>query len=107
MERQVPATKSRAELTEAPPSALSSPALTAAEKTENPRYLTRRGAVAHVRNVLGIPIRESTIAKKSMNGTGPPPDKFYGKVELFFPETIERWALSELCGDKPFKLGAG
>jgi hypothetical protein len=73
------------------------------------KYLTRRGAVEHVRNVLGIPIRESTIAKKSMkrNRTGPTPDAFYGKVELFFPETIERWALSELCGDRPFKLGAG
>ena len=101
-----PRSKPRPKLTE-PALSPASPLPTPAAKAENPRYLTRRGAVEHVRSVLGIPIRESTIAKKSMNGTGPRPDKLYGKVELFFPETIERWALSELCGDRPFKLGAG
>jgi hypothetical protein len=71
-----------------------------------PVYMTRRQAVQHVREKLGVPVKESTIAKKAMRGAGPKPDRFYGKVELFTPETIEKWVLSELCASKPMKLNA-
>jgi|SRR6266566_9247025 hypothetical protein len=71
-----------------------------------PRYLTRRDATKYVNEVLGIPLKESTIAKKAMRGTGPKPDSFYGKVELFTPQTIENWALNDLCANKPHKLNA-
>jgi hypothetical protein len=72
-----------------------------------PRYMTRRQAVKHVQEKLGVPVKESTFAKKAMRGTGPKPDSYYGKVELFTVETIEEWVLRELCASKPMKLNAG
>jgi hypothetical protein len=77
-----------------------------APQAAQPRYLTRREAVRHVRTTLGVPLKESTIAKKAMRGTGPKPDSFYGKVELFTAKTIEEWVLGELCAPKPTKLDA-
>jgi hypothetical protein len=70
------------------------------------RYMTRREATKYANEVLGVPVRASTLAKKAMKGAGPKPDSFYGKVELFTPETIEDWVLNELCADKPSKLDA-
>jgi hypothetical protein len=109
METQVPRPKPQPKPAELPtPSAVRAPSQQAlAAKAKLPRYLTRRGAVEYINNVIGIPVKESTLAKKAMRGTGLPPDRYYGKVELFFPETVERWALRELCGDKPFRLEAG
>ena len=66
------------------------------------RYLTRRAALPYVNEKHGIPVKKSTIDKKP-----PRADAFYGKVELYYPETIDDWALKELVGDKKFKLGAG
>lgn len=71
-----------------------------------PRYLTRREAIKFINETLGVPVRGSTIAKKAMKGAGPKPDGFYGRAELYTPETIENWVLHELCGNKPAKLDA-
>jgi hypothetical protein len=77
-----------------------------AQAKKSPRYMTRREAAKYASEVLGVPVRASTIAKKAMKGAGPKPDSFYGRVELFTPETIESWVLSELCADRPTKLDA-
>jgi hypothetical protein len=78
----------------------------AAQVKKLPRYMTRREAAKYANDVLGVPVRPSTIAKKAMVGAGPKPDSFYGKVELFTPETIESWVLNHLCAGKPAKLNA-
>jgi hypothetical protein len=71
-----------------------------------PRYMTRREAAKYANEVLGVPVKESTIAKKAMKGAGPKPDRFYGKVELYTPKTIENWVMEELCAARPTKLNA-
>jgi hypothetical protein len=78
----------------------------AAQAKKPPRYMTRREAAKYANEVLGVPVRASTIAKKAMRGAGPKPDSFYGKVELFTPETIESWVLNDLCAGRPAKLDA-
>lgn len=71
-----------------------------------PRYMTRREAARYAKEVLGVPVTVSTIAKKAMNGSGPKPNSFYGKTELFTAQTIESWVLNDLCAGKPSKLNA-
>ena len=73
-------------------------------KDEDFPLLTRRDAVKFVNDELGIPLKESTFAKKAMNGETPKPASFYGKTELHSKKTIRDWALAELCTDKPQKL---
>lgn len=68
--------------------------------------LTRKDAVKFVNDELGIPLKASTLAKKAMRGEGPRPASYYGKVELHTRKSIRDWALTNLCSDKPAKLGA-
>jgi hypothetical protein len=69
-------------------------------------FLTRKSGIQHIRTKLGIPVTNSTFAKKAMKRETPPPDSYYGRTELYRPKTLERWALAELCSQKPKKLGA-
>jgi hypothetical protein len=64
------------------------------------RYLTRRGASKYL-NEKGVPVKVSTINKSRMDGGGPEPDLYYGRQELFLPETVERWAQQHLLSRKP------
>jgi hypothetical protein len=68
--------------------------------------MTRKAAVEHVNEKLGIPLKLSTYNKKAMRGETPPPDGYYGRVELYDPKRIEDWALETLCTAKPAKLNA-
>ena len=68
--------------------------------------LTRKDAVKFVNDELGIPLKESSFAKKAMRGETPRPASFYGRVELHTKKSIRDWALGSLCTDKPAKLGA-
>jgi hypothetical protein len=74
--------------------------------TDGGPFLTRKNGINHIRAKLGIPVTNSTFAKKAMKRETPPPDGYYGRTELYRPTTLERWALAELCSDKPKKLGA-
>jgi hypothetical protein len=74
--------------------------------TDGGPFLTRKDGVKHIRAKLGIPVTNSTFAKKAMRRKTPRPDGYYGRMELYRPKTLEDWALSELCSDKPAKLGA-
>jgi hypothetical protein len=67
------------------------------------QYLTRRAASKHL-NDRGVPVKYSTINKMRMLGNGPEPDLYYGRKELFLPETIERWAEEYLLSRKPALL---
>jgi hypothetical protein len=69
-----------------------------------PRYLTRRQAVAYANETLGVPMKAGTYAKKAMKGRGMKPDLYYGRIELFTPETVERYVFGELTGSEPFNL---
>jgi hypothetical protein len=71
----------------------------------NNRYLTRRAASKHL-NEKGVPVKVSTINKSRMDGDGPVPDLYYGRQELFLPETVERWAEEHLLSRKPRRLDA-
>ena len=67
-------------------------------------FLTRRAVVQRVNDVKGIPLKLSSFAKLAMRGEAPEPDAYYGKVELYKPETVEQWAEERLLSRKPQTL---
>jgi hypothetical protein len=73
---------------------------------ELPDFMTRRQLVKYINEKLGIPLTKSTFDKKAMRGETPPPDAFYGRVELYKPKHGEDWARETLCTNKPAKLNA-
>jgi hypothetical protein len=73
---------------------------------DNRPLMTRKALVKHINEKLGIPLKLSTFNKKAMRQETPPPDAYYGRVELYRPKRGEDWALETLCTEKPAKLGA-
>jgi hypothetical protein len=71
----------------------------------NKPLLTRKGLVQHINDVIGVSLKLSSFEKLAMLGDTPEPDAFYGKVELFSPETAERWARERLLSRKRAVLG--
>jgi hypothetical protein len=74
------------------------------DKLPNKPLLTRRSAVRHINDVIGIPLKLSSFEKLAMLGEAPEPDAYYGKVQLYKPENIERWAEERLLSRKPKTL---
>jgi hypothetical protein len=72
-------------------------------KDELPKrpLLTRRGAVRHINDVIGVPLKLSSFSKLAMLDEAPEPDAYYGKVQLYKPENVERWAQERLLSRKP------
>jgi len=54
--------------------------------------VTIDGAVALIRERIGIPIPKSRIHKDSAAGIAPPPDAIYGRRYLWRPEKILAYA---------------
>jgi hypothetical protein len=76
-----------------------------APSRNNGPLLTRRALVEHINGKLGIPLKKSSFDKLAMKGETPRPDGYYGKVELYRPETGEKWALEKLISARPATLG--
>ena len=65
-----------------------------------PPLLTRRQAVAFLREKRGIPISFSRFAKLRAEDKGPKPDAYWGKYELFKPPTLVEWSEEGLRSSK-------
>jgi hypothetical protein len=73
--------------------------------SELPDFMTRRQLVKHINEKLGIPLTKSTFDKKAMRKETPPPDAYYGRIELYSPKRGEDWARETLCTAAPANLG--
>ena len=71
------------------------------DKLFNKPLLTRKGAVRHINDVIGVPLKLSSFEKLAMLGEAPEPDAYYGKVQLYKPENVERLVQERLLSRKP------
>jgi hypothetical protein len=58
------------------------------DNNENEALVTVDGAVALIRETLGVPIPKSRFQKDSANGTAPRPTAVYGRRFLYEPRKI-------------------
>jgi hypothetical protein len=66
--------------------------------TLSPRPLLRRKAASrYIKETHGIDIAPQTMARKAVQGGGPPFRKF-GRYPYYEPDELDRWVISRLGG---------
>jgi hypothetical protein len=70
---------------------------------ELPPLLTNAAGVEFIQKKVGLPVPQSRFDKDKMTGRVPPPDVFYGRVELRKPVTWLQYVMT-LLSSEPVRL---
>jgi hypothetical protein len=66
-------------------------------------FMTRKQMAEYIRQEHGVPVKHSSIEKLAAQGRLKA-DKFYGKCELYTPQTADTFVENELLSDRRLSL---